>query len=125
MSYTHYGIWNSYPSLIYADIFVVKFFFRFDLKMVLAIAIFWWPLIFSALFLDRYVLKLEKADVYRLPYLASSGPGFGLSLTPFFFQYFVPAFVHLNLYTVASIPNFYNNVGWSPLDFIKRIYAFV
>ncbi|KAG6789051.1 hypothetical protein POTOM_005135 [Populus tomentosa] len=25
-----------------------------------------------------YVLKLEKADVYRLPYLASSGPGFGL-----------------------------------------------
>lgn len=27
---------------------------------------------------DSYVLKLEKADVYRLPYLASSGPGFGL-----------------------------------------------
>ncbi|KAL5575768.1 hypothetical protein UlMin_017467 [Ulmus minor] len=25
-----------------------------------------------------YVLKLEKADVYRLPYLASSGPGFAL-----------------------------------------------
>lgn len=24
-----------------------------------------------------YVLKNEKADVYRLPYLASSGPGFG------------------------------------------------
>ncbi|VFQ97969.1 unnamed protein product [Cuscuta campestris] len=24
-----------------------------------------------------YVLKLEKADVYRLPYLSSSGPGFG------------------------------------------------
>lgn len=27
----------------------------------------------------RYVLKLEKADVYRLPYLSSGGPGFGLS----------------------------------------------
>ncbi|KAL0903418.1 hypothetical protein M5K25_027793 [Dendrobium thyrsiflorum] len=26
---------------------------------------------------NAYVLKLEKADVYRLPYLASSGPGFG------------------------------------------------
>ncbi|KAK2994487.1 hypothetical protein RJ640_021292 [Escallonia rubra] len=25
-----------------------------------------------------YVLKLEKADVYRLPYLSSSGPGFAL-----------------------------------------------
>lgn len=25
-----------------------------------------------------YALKLEKADVYRLPYLSSSGPGFGL-----------------------------------------------
>nr|XP_016468387.1 PREDICTED: uncharacterized protein LOC107790926 isoform X2 [Nicotiana tabacum] len=25
---------------------------------------------------SAYVLKLEKADVYRLPYLASSGPGF-------------------------------------------------
>ncbi|KAK9232304.1 hypothetical protein WN943_022550 [Citrus x changshan-huyou] len=25
-----------------------------------------------------YVLKLDKADVYRLPYLASSGPGFAL-----------------------------------------------
>ncbi|KAF3450907.1 hypothetical protein FNV43_RR06996 [Rhamnella rubrinervis] len=25
-----------------------------------------------------YVLKVEKADVYRLPYLASSGPGFAL-----------------------------------------------
>ncbi|XP_062154365.1 uncharacterized protein LOC133862551 isoform X2 [Alnus glutinosa] len=25
-----------------------------------------------------YVLKLEKADVYRLPYLASGGPGFAL-----------------------------------------------
>lgn len=27
---------------------------------------------------SAYVLKLEKADVYRLPYLASSGPGFAL-----------------------------------------------
>ncbi|GLU22047.1 hypothetical protein SLE2022_381470 [Rubroshorea leprosula] len=27
---------------------------------------------------SQYVLKLEKADVYRLPYLASSGPGFAL-----------------------------------------------
>ncbi|KAM3308078.1 hypothetical protein P3S67_009822 [Capsicum chacoense] len=27
---------------------------------------------------DSYVLKLEKADVYRLPYLSSSGPGFAL-----------------------------------------------
>ncbi|KAF8392815.1 hypothetical protein HHK36_021052 [Tetracentron sinense] len=27
---------------------------------------------------DSYVLKLEKADVYRLPYLSSGGPGFGL-----------------------------------------------
>ncbi|XWS16491.1 hypothetical protein CRYUN_Cryun34aG0092900 [Craigia yunnanensis] len=27
---------------------------------------------------DRYVLQIEKADVYRLPYLASSGPGFAL-----------------------------------------------
>lgn len=26
---------------------------------------------------NRYVLKLDKADVYRLPYLESSGPGFG------------------------------------------------
>lgn len=25
-----------------------------------------------------YVLKLEKADVYRLPYLSSGGPGFAL-----------------------------------------------
>ena len=32
-------------------------------------------------FLDSYVLKLEKADVYRLPYLSSSGPGFGLYFT--------------------------------------------
>lgn len=30
-----------------------------------------------------YVLKLEKADVYRLPYLSSSGPGFGSSFTSF------------------------------------------
>ncbi|XP_020244262.1 uncharacterized protein LOC109822474 isoform X2 [Asparagus officinalis] len=28
---------------------------------------------------SAYVLKTEKADVYRLPYLASSGPGFGSS----------------------------------------------
>ncbi|XP_034696097.1 cis-3-alkyl-4-alkyloxetan-2-one decarboxylase isoform X1 [Vitis riparia] len=27
---------------------------------------------------SAYVLKLEKADVYRLPYLSSSGPGFAL-----------------------------------------------
>ncbi|RZC53859.1 hypothetical protein C5167_012718 [Papaver somniferum] len=27
---------------------------------------------------SQYVLKSEKADVYRLPYLASSGPGFAL-----------------------------------------------
>lgn len=27
---------------------------------------------------SAYVLKVEKADVYRLPYLASSGPGFAL-----------------------------------------------
>lgn len=27
---------------------------------------------------SAYVLKLEKADVYRLPYLASGGPGFAL-----------------------------------------------
>uniref|UniRef100_A0A1D1Z6J0 Haloalkane dehalogenase 2 n=1 Tax=Anthurium amnicola TaxID=1678845 RepID=A0A1D1Z6J0_9ARAE len=27
---------------------------------------------------SAYVLKLEKADIYRLPYLASSGPGFAL-----------------------------------------------
>uniref|UniRef100_A0A453D916 AB hydrolase-1 domain-containing protein n=1 Tax=Aegilops tauschii subsp. strangulata TaxID=200361 RepID=A0A453D916_AEGTS len=27
---------------------------------------------------DRYVLKSEKADVYRLPYLSSGAPGFAL-----------------------------------------------
>ncbi|KAF8365233.1 hypothetical protein HHK36_032756 [Tetracentron sinense] len=27
---------------------------------------------------DSYVLKLEKSDVYRLPYLSSGGPGFAL-----------------------------------------------
>ncbi|CAL8133028.1 unnamed protein product [Prunus armeniaca] len=27
---------------------------------------------------SAYVLKLEKADVYRLPYLSSSGPGFAI-----------------------------------------------
>ncbi|KAJ0075443.1 hypothetical protein Patl1_34598 [Pistacia atlantica] len=30
------------------------------------------------IFIHSYVLKLEKADVYRLPYLSSSGPGFAL-----------------------------------------------
>ena len=32
-------------------------------------------------FHGSYVLKLEKAEVYRLPYLSSSGPGFGLVFT--------------------------------------------
>ena len=36
----------------------------------------WLGLIIDTLFCS-YVLKNEKADVYRLPYLASGGPGFG------------------------------------------------
>lgn len=36
--------------------------------------------------LGRYVLKIEKADVYRLPYLASGGPGFGLFSSQIFFD---------------------------------------
>ena len=39
-----------------------------------------------SLFLDSYVLKLEKADVYRLPYLSSGAPGFGLYF-PLAFEY--------------------------------------
>lgn len=42
----------------------------------------WIKLVISRLqyfsFIHRYVLKNEKADVYRLPYLSSSAPGFGM-----------------------------------------------
>lgn len=35
---------------------------------------------FTYICFDSYVLKNEKADVYRLPYLSSGGPGFGTSI---------------------------------------------
>ncbi|CAK9185622.1 unnamed protein product [Ilex paraguariensis] len=35
-------------------------------------------IILAKLMISSYALKMEKADVYRLPYLASSGPGFAL-----------------------------------------------
>lgn len=43
---------------------------------------YWRKFSFEPSLFDSYVLKSEKADVYRLPYLSSGAPGFGLSFTP-------------------------------------------
>uniref|UniRef100_A0A453D968 Uncharacterized protein n=1 Tax=Aegilops tauschii subsp. strangulata TaxID=200361 RepID=A0A453D968_AEGTS len=46
---------------------------------------------------DRYVLKSEKADVYRLPYLSSGAPGFGLSLLAVCWFYYVHFLLSLGM----------------------------